>query len=432
MKLVVEGSELRGRVWIPGSKSHTIRSVALAALAEGDSEVLSPLVSADTLSAASSYQALGAQVDTADPRRWLVTGVGGEVAAPADVVDVGNSGTSLRFALGSGALLGEGMAVFTGDEQIRSRPCGPLVRSLNDLGARCWSTRGNGRAPLVVEGRLRGGKTTMEAVSSQYLSSLLINAPLAGGDSEIVLTKLNERPYVEMTLGYLDSQGVEYENDGWRRFLLRGGQGYSGFSRRVPGDWSSAAFFLVAGAVLDGDVEIMGLDVNDVQGDKAVVEMLRAMGAWVEVVDGVVLVRRSELRGVELDLNATPDALPALAVAGCFASGETRLVNVPQARLKETDRIAVMAAELKKMGAELEELEDGLVVRGGRGLQGAQVNGHGDHRVVMALSVAGMGATGRTVIDTAEAVRVTFPEYVSLMRGLGGRLEAWAEADGSK
>jgi len=420
MKVRASKSVLRGRAAMPGSKSHTIRAVAVASLAEGGSELMAPLVSADTTAAVTAYRALGAEIDCG--QTWRIQGTGGRLAVPEAVIDVGNSGTTLRFAVGSAALLEKGAAVFSGDGQIRSRPMGPLLASLNDLGAKCWSTRGNGMAPVVVEGKMGGGETSIEAVTSQYVSSLLVNAPLAQRDTIIKVSKLNERPYVQITLDYLDEQGIGYENDGMERFVIRGGQGYKAFRKRIPADYSSATFFLGAGAILDGEVVLEGLDFDDAQGDKAVVDMLKAMGADITVSKNEVVVRSSELAGVELDLNATPDALPALAVVGCFAEGRTTLVNVPQARLKETDRIKIMAEELGKMGAKVQELPDGLVVERSD-LHSAALRGYGDHRVVMALALAGMAVEGVTEIDTAESVAVTFPTYVELMQALGADME---------
>ncbi len=420
MKLSVTQSSLHGRLAIPASKSHTIRAVVLAGLAEGDSEIIAPLDSADTRSAADCYRAMGARIEYGPT--WRIRGTGGNLQAPEKAIDVGNSGTTLRFAMGSAALLAKGAAQLTGDAQIRSRPVGPLLRSLNDLGAKCTSTLGNDKAPVIIEGRLRGGRTAIEAVTSQYLSSLLINTPLADGDSEIEVTRLNERPYVEITLRWLDEQGISYERQGMERFRIKGGQAYRSFRKRVPADFSSATFFLCAGAILDADITLTGLDFSDAQGDKAVVEILQRMGADIEVADDEVRVRPGRLRGSQIDLNATPDALPALAVVGCFAEGQTRLFNVPQARLKETDRIAVMAQELTKMGAEIEELPDGLAIRPAK-LHSAELTGRDDHRVVMALSLAGMAVAGQTTIDTAEAVRITFPQYVRLMRHLGAKIE---------
>jgi len=404
---------------MPGSKSHTIRAVAIASLAEGESIIESPLSSSDTLSAVKCYRRLGAQIQC--DANWRILGAAGRVHVPDDIIDVGNSGTTLRFGLGSAALLAEGAAVFTGDQQIRNRPAGPLLASLNDLGAHCFSSRSNGKAPVVVQGTLTGGQTNIEAVTSQYLSSLLINTPLAVRDTVINVTKLNEQPYVEMTLKYLDEQKIDYTNENFKRFRIKGGQSYRGFRRRIPADFSSATFFLCAGVILEGEVVLEGLDFNDPQGDKAVVDFLRLMGADIKIAGSTVTIKQGELKGVDIDLNATPDALPALAVTACFAQGTTRLYNVPQARLKETDRIAVMAQQLKAMGADITEHPDGLTIKPAR-LHAADLQGYDDHRVVMALSLAGLALEGETTIDTAESVAVTFPDFVKLMQSVGAEM----------
>ena len=418
MRLVVEPSTLAGTARVPGSKSHTIRALAIASMAKGVSQLRRPLDSLDTRACVGVCRGLGARVETAET--WVVEGFGGQPTCPEDVLDVANSGTTLRVGLGMAAL-GQDWAVFTGDEQVRSRPSGPLLEALEALGARAFSTRGNGRPPIVVRGPLRGGKAEVACPTSQYLSSLLLACPLAQDDSEIVVTELNERPYVEMTLAWLDSQGIRYEREGFERFIIPGGQAYKPFEREIPGDYSSATFLFCAAAVTGSEIKVAGLDPDDTQGDKAVLDILAAMGAEVRwEADGVV-VRGRELRGGDFDLNATPDALPALAATACFASGTTRLLNVPQARIKETDRIAVMHRELAKMGGRLEELPDGLVVTG-TALHGAAVDGHGDHRVVMALALAGLGARGRTEVAGAEAAAVTFPEFVPLLQGLGARI----------
>ena len=423
MELVVERSRLSGSARIPGSKSHTIRALAIATLADGTSELRAPLESLDTEACVRVCRGLGADVSRGEA--WRVTGTGGAPACPADVLDVANSGTTLRVAL-TMAALGEGWSVLTGDAQIRVRPAGPLLEALRGLGAEAFSTRGNGCAPIVVRGPLRGGKVALACPTSQYLTSLLLGCPLARGDSEIEVTELNEAPYVEMTLGWLDAQGIRYERDGLRWLRVPGGQAYHAFQRAVPADFSSATFFLVAAAATGSELTLLGLDPADTQGDKAVVDMLAAMGAEVAWEADGLRVRGRGLRGAELDLNATPDALPALAVAGCVAEGETRLVNVPQARIKETDRIRTMREELTKMGARVAELPDGLVVQGGA-LRGAAVNGHADHRVAMALAVAGLAAEGPTRVATAEAIGVTFPTFVELMDGLGARLARRAD-----
>ena len=414
-------SVLRGRVCIPGSKSHTIRAAAIAALAPGRSRIEAPLDAGDTRSAANVFAGLGASVEFT-PDHWRVAGTGGRPQPPHDVLDVGNSGTTLRTAMGACALLTDGLAVLTGDEQIRRRPAGPLVQSLCDLGADVRSTRNNGCAPLVVAGRLRGGTTTLDAVTSQYLTSLLLCTPLADGDTTIHVARLNEQPYVHMTLDWLDRQGIRYTHDDLREFHVPGGQQYTAVDRRIPADWSSATFFLAAGAIGDNDATVSGLDVNDTQGDRAVLAYMRQMGARVEVGDDGIRVRPGQLTGTELDLNATPDALPMMAVLGCFARGRTTLANVPQARLKETDRIAVMCEELTRLGAAVRELDDGLVVEESP-LHGGVVDGRGDHRVVMALAVGGTAGTGPTTIRTAESAQVTFPTFFAAMTSLGADMD---------
>ncbi|HCU37962.1 MAG TPA: 3-phosphoshikimate 1-carboxyvinyltransferase [Armatimonadetes bacterium] len=418
MDLHVSGSQLRGRAAMPASKSHTIRAAAIAALAEGRSTLVRPLASADTEAALRAVSALGARVE---PRAEAVDilGVGGRPQA-GGAIDVANSGTTLRV-MSAVAALAAGTTHLTGDEQIQSRPIGPLLEAITQLGAEAVCDRGNGCAPVTITGPMRGGSCEIECRTSQYLTALLIGCPLAPDDTHIDVTLLNERPYVSLTLDWLDRQGIEYRHTDLMQFDIPGGQSYRPFERVVPADFSSATFFLCAAAVTGSEITLLGLDFDDPQGDKAVVEYLRRMGAQIDI-DGLELtIRGGPLTGGHFDLNSTPDALPAMAVTACFAQGETVLANVPQARIKETDRIAVMALELGKMGARVDQLEDGLVVTGSP-LTGARVGGHGDHRVVMALAVAGLAAQGETTIDTAEAMAVTFPDFVELMRSLGAEM----------
>ena len=454
MKLIVRKSRLRGTVSIPASKSHTIRAVAIASLAAGQSLVRSPLNSGDTQAAVACYRALGAEIDTSVPKLWKVIGTGGKIIPPKETIDVLNSGTTLRIAMGSAALAQPSQTItFTGDEQIQSRPIGPLMNSLEDLGAKCKSLKNNGKAPVQITGKLAGGKTSIAATTSQYLSSLLLCTPLAASDTEIDVTLLNEPDYVQMTLDWLDKQQIEYENQQMRKFKVKGHQSYKAFDATIPADFSSATFFLCAAALVADEVTLLGLDFTDSQPDKAVVDYLKAMGADIRIEPNSVTIKAAPLKGVELDLNRTPDALPAMAVTAVFAEGETRLVNVPQARGKETDRIKCMAEELKKMAVDVEELPDGLIIRGesqvtshprfrgdrlapakagGRGTNRPSsivrrpsflMDGRSDHRIVMALSLAGLAMDGPCVIDTAEAMNVTFPNYVELMKSIGADMK---------
>lgn len=419
MDLTVEKSALRGAVDIPGSKSHTIRAVAIAALADGDSEIRSPLESADARAAFSAYRAFGATI-TEEDNLWRVTGTGGAPRVPDNVIDTANSGTTMNIALGTAALVKGGLVVLTGDAQVRRRPCGPLAQALNDLGASVRATRGGACPPYVVEGPIKGGTTTFEAMTSQYVTSLLLNGVLAEGDSTILVPLMHEKPYVTMTLDWLARQGVKVTyNEDYSEFHVPGGQRYLPVRRRIPGDFSSATFFLCAGAFPGNDILCQGLDMTDTQGDKAVVDYLRQMGATIEVGEEGIRVTSDGLTGCEIDLNATPDALPMMAVLACFAQGTTRLVNVPQARLKETDRIAVMRAELTKLGANIEELPDGLIIHESK-LTPGHVESHDDHRVVMSLAMAATQIPGTTTIHAAEAMNITFPTFTQAVQNLGG------------
>lgn len=418
MNIMVEPSRLQGSIDIPSSKSHTIRAVVIASLAEGTSRIRNPLDSGDTRSAVNGGRALGAEIETG--KDWVVKGVGGSPRLTVPRIDLGNSGTSLRL-LTSAAALQDREAIFDGDDSLRTRPLQPLLDAVNNLGGSAHSLNGNGFCPVSVKGRMRGGRTGVSGVTSQFLSSLLISVPLLERDTEIHVATLNEKPYVEMTLAWLTEQGISYKQSGWESFFISGGQRYHPFDKQVPGDFSSAVFPLCAAAITSSRVLLRGLSMSDTQGDKHVFTMLSAMGASIQLTAEGILVSPGELTGTELDLNSTPDALPALAVVGCCARGETKLRNVPQARIKETDRIRVMATELSKMGASIEEMDDGLVIREST-LVGTRVHGYHDHRVVMALSLAGMVAEGATEVDTAESIDVTFPGYVEKMRALGARI----------
>ena len=423
MKLVVKKSRLKGTVTIPGSKSHTIRAVAIASLAGGQSLIHAPLDSSDTQAAVACYRALGAAIDPSDPKLWKVTGTNGKITPPKEIIDVGNSGTTLRIAMGSAALAPSGISTtFTGDEQIQTRPVEPLINSLNDLGAKCVSLKNNGKVPVEISGKLAGGKTTIDAFTSQYLSSLLLCTPLASEDTQIDVTLLNEPGYVQMTLDWLDKQQIEYENRQMRAFRIKGNQGYRAFEASIAADFSSATFFLCAAALIADEVTLLGLDFADSQPDKAVVDYLKAMGADIRVEANSVTVKAGQLKGTDIDMNKTPDALPAMAVTAAFAEGTTRLLNVAQARSKETDRIKCMAEELKKMDIDVEELSDGLVIRGGKPGP-AELHGWADHRIVMALSLAGLCMDDECNIETAEAISVTFPDYVELMQSIGANMK---------
>lgn len=427
MKCVARPGELHGEATIPGSKSNTTRAVVFATLAPGRSIIHNPVHSIDCYSTVEVCRSLGATIEV-NGEQWIVDGVGPEPKVPSDILNVGNSGTTLYIITAVGALLKNGYAVVSGDYQIRRRPSAPLVRALCELGATAFCTRPDiGAAPIVVGGPLVGGRTTLPGVNSQWLTPLLIVGPLTERGISVEVDNLQERPYIAMTLRWLDFLNVKFSNTDWRVFEVPGGQAYHSYEAWIPADWESACFPLVAAAITNSDITLYGLDISDPQGDKAIIRILQDMGADVEVRDGGkggIHVRGGRtLHGMEIDCGDIPDAPPILAVLGTQAEGRTVLYNLYASRLKETDRPRSIYEELLKMGGKLYwDNEDRLVIERSE-LHGASIDGRHDHRIVMATACAALCATGTTTITNAEYVRVSFPSFFEVMTSLGAPFE---------
>jgi len=438
----VSPSTVSGTARAPPSKSYTHRAILAAGLGEG-ATVRDPLLSADTRATARAVEAFGGAVDVADDANELdvaddaneldVAGVTGSPGTPADVVDCANSGTTMRLVTAVAGLV-DGTTVLTGDSSLRSRPQGPLLDALEQLGATARSTRSNGQAPLVVDGPMSGGSASIPGdVSSQFVTALLLAGALTDDGVTVALeTELKSAPYVDVTLDVLDAFGVhateiageaaaEGSVTGYR---VDGGQSYgpAGGEYRVPGDFSSTSYLLGAGAVAgDPSVTVEGA-VPSAQGDAAILDVIERMGVPVDWdrEAGTATVERSALSGVTVDVGDTPDLLPTIAALGAVADGDTRIENAEHVRYKETDRVSAMAEELSKMGASVTEERDALIVHGGdTDLQGATVDGRADHRVVMALAVAALAADGETTIRGSEHVDVSFPGFFDALADLG-------------
>ena len=416
MKIKVKKSQLNGTISVPSSKSHTIRALAIATAAEGKSKIHNPLISEDTIAARNAAELIGAKITVAEGL-WKVHGTGGDFIKKANTIDMQNSGTSLRIFAGLAATANFPVT-FDGDNSLRTRPMGPLIDALQKLGVKITAT--NERCPLTISGPVKGGKTAIEGTSSQFLTSLLIALPLAEKDSYVKVFNLNEVPYIEMTLDWLCREGIEIEYpQDMSYFKIKGKQSYPSFEVTVPADFSTAAFPLAGAVLTQGKIKIRDLDFSDYQGDKAVFEFMKNMGADISTKRSVTEITADRvLNGQIFDLNATPDALPVMAVAGALSAGETSLLNCPQARIKETDRIKCMSCELRKMGAEITEFDDGMTITSST-LHGAEVESYGDHRIAMALTIAGMCASGETVINDADAAAVTYPSFVTDFQSLG-------------
>ncbi len=312
----VERSVVSGELFAPPSKSYTHRAILITALGPGG-VVKRPLLSADTRATISACEAFGAKISLNEEVE--IQGVSGSLRTPEDVINVLNSGTTLRFCSAVAALT-DG-AVLTGDASIRSRPNGPLLSALNDLGATAFSIRNNGKAPLVIKGKMRGGTARLNGgVSSQFLSALLIAAPLARGDTTVVIEgHLKSRPYAEITLAMLAEAGVRVQA-GRQEFFVPGNQTYNLQGYTIPGDFSSASYPLAAAAVTGSEVTVKGI-LPSWQGDSAIIDILRRMGAevsWDRDL-GDLRIRGSDLRGVEVDASLTPDLVPTIAVLGAVA-----------------------------------------------------------------------------------------------------------------
>jgi 3-phosphoshikimate 1-carboxyvinyltransferase len=367
---------------------------------------------------------LGARIDTSNSQEWILEGVANQPKVPGCVLDAGNSGTGYYIMTAVASLI-DGTSVISGDYQICRRPAQPLIDSLNDLGAHVFSTRSAGVAPLVIKGPLKGGRTSLPGINSQWLTPLLIAGALSREGIVVTEDNLMERPYIDMTMAWMKLAGAVCSHKNYDEFHVPGGQRYKAFITHVPADWGSSGYPMIAAAITDSRVTFAGMDPDDFAGERRYPYILQEMGARVSFSDSgrtVTVEGGSDLRGIEIDCSGTPDAVPILAVLGCKAKGKTVLKNIGASRLKETDRTRSIKEELTRMGGKLEEAPDRLTIYHSE-LKGADIDGRHDHRIVMATAVAALTAKGTTTIDHAEYVKVSFPNFYEVMRELGARIE---------
>jgi 3-phosphoshikimate 1-carboxyvinyltransferase len=419
MDVIVKATDfLSGEVKAPPSKSYTHRAIMMAGLAEGTSKIHDPLLSADPLASINALRAAGAEINIKDSELEIM-GNSGEIKVPTGIVDVHNSGTTIRIMTSVFALCGEKVTL-TGDSSIQKRPMQPLLDALRQMGVETSSTNGN--PPVTIKGSIKSSTCKIRGdLSSQYISGLLMALPLARGDSRVEIEgELKSRPYLDLTFDMLTRFGGEVKNNDYKSFEIPGTQTYKATDYTVEGDYSGAAFILAAAVLTNSKVTVRNLFRESRQGDKKIVEILQKMGAELEIgKDSVTVNGCNSLNGVEVDLSQTPDLLPIMAVLGALAKGETRIYNVEHARIKECDRIDAMSQGLRKMGAEFKENPDGFIFRGVEMLKGTKLKTFNDHRIVMALAVAGLRAKGETLIKDAESVAVSFPNFIGAMCSLG-------------
>ena len=417
MKVTVERSEIRGRMIAPPSKSYTIRGLMCAALACGESQITRPLWADDTEAAARVLGNIGVGVERTK-EHWRVNG--GDFKSPVADLYCGDSAATLRFMTAIGSIV-PGRCCLTAGASLARRPVGPLVTALQQLGVDCSSK--DGLAPVLVNGgRLRGGEAELPGdVSSQFVSALLLVSPLAEEGMRIRLTSpLESKPYVSMTLDCMAKFGVKAESSVKMDNFYISKQAYHPASYEVGGDWSSAACFLALGAV-SGGMEVENLSPQSLQSDRVMLEFLRRMGAEVDVFPNTIKVKGSKLKALRADLSDSIDLLPTVAVLAAVAEGTSEFEGIGRARLKESDRVAAVREGLERMGVKVAEEKNRLSITGSK-LKSAAIDSHDDHRIAMAFSVLGTLA-GNTVINGAECVNKTFPEFWAILRNIGGRLK---------
>ncbi|GFD82586.1 3-phosphoshikimate 1-carboxyvinyltransferase [Tenacibaculum sp. KUL118] len=415
-------AKVSGEVNVPGSKSLSNRSLLLAALAEGETELTNLLDSEDIEHMLNALTKLGIHYRlSGDKTQCVVQGNGGafNVAEPLELF-LGNAGTAMR-PLCAALAASNVDTVLTGEPRMEERPIGDLVDALREANAEVTYLKNEGYPPLQIKGKtLNGGEMSVDgSVSSQFLTALLMAAPLFSGDVTIrIKGELVSKPYIDITLDTMAKFGVTVKNDSYQTFTVSGDAKYVAPGKfMVEGDASSASYFLAAGAIKGGTVRVTGIGQNSIQGDIRFADVLEAMGAKVVWNDEYVEITGAPLKGVNMDMNHIPDAAMTIATTALFAEGPTTITNIYNWRVKETDRLAAMAAELQKLGAKVEEGHDYITVWPTDSLKHAEIDTYNDHRIAMCFSLVALSDTPVTINDPG-CTRKTFPDYFTRFKTL--------------
>ena len=417
--------KLNGKVQVPTSKSQTHRAILCAAMASGLSKIENVVLSDDISATIEAAEAFGAEITKMDGKRngklfdLRVSG-SGRLVKTRKKIDCRESGSTLRFALPLALTTGEQFE-FVGHGKLPSRPMEAYYKIFREKGIKYETV--NGELPLTVKDKLKAGIYSLEGnVSSQYVTGLLLALPLLDGPSKIVLkSPLESVNYVDITLQVQESFGVLIQRDGYKSFYLEK-QNYRSADVVMEGDYSQAAFWMVAG-LIGQELEIEGLKVDSAQGDRVVVELLLAMGGRLHRDENILKAERSSLKSIKMDASDCPDLVPIMALAATLAEGTTRIVNAERLRHKESDRLRATSVELKKLGAKIMETEDGLIIEGVKALKGGvRVWSHNDHRIAMALAVAATVCQKPVIIEGMDAINKSYPNFLEDFKELGGKI----------
>ena len=412
-------NKVEGTIKAPASKSYSHRAFIAAALAEGQSILYDPLYSEDTVATLEACEKLGALFQRY-PDKCIVQGTAGYIRTPENVVDVKNSGTSVRILSSIAAIAPRAnFTIFTGDESLRKRPMQDLMDALENLGVYVLSSQNNGTPPIIVKGGFDGGETDINgSVSSQFISSILMAAPYSKNPVTLnVRGTFVSKPYVSMTLSVMSKFGINYEYDTtnvpeYSSYYIEP-QKYEATEYTIEGDYSSSSYLIAAAAMLPSDIIIKNLYADSMQGDKIILDIVEKMGANVEISDNQVhITSDGNLKAYDINLEIAPDLLPTVAILMAQADGTSVISGVEHARYKETDRVHNCALELENVGVEVEEKIDGIVIKGKP--TGGTVDSHLDHRFVMAFYVLGL-KIGNINIKDAACYDVSFPNFLELM-----------------
>lgn len=407
-------ARVNGTINLPGSKSVSNRALLIAALAHGTTVLTNLLDSDDVRHMLNALSALGVHYTLSEDRtRCEVTGINGPFKATSSLtLFLGNAGTAMR-PLAAALCLGNNDIVLTGEPRMKERPIGHLVDALRQGGADIDYLEQNDFPPLHLHGGFTGGDISVDgSVSSQFLTALLMAAPLAPKDTRITIQgDLVSKPYIDITLHLMKIFGVEVENQNYQCFVVHGGQRYhSPGHYLVEGDASSASYFLAAAAIKGGTIKVTGIGRNSVQGDIRFADVLEKMGATIAWGEDFIACTRSQLNAIDMDMNHIPDAAMTIATTALFANGTTTLRNIYNWRVKETDRLFAMATELRKVGADVEEGHDYIRVTPPAHLTHAEIATYNDHRMAMCFSLLALSDTPVTILDP-KCTAKTFPDY---------------------
>lgn len=414
------GQYLRGSIPIPPSKSLSHRAVIAAGLAQGESVISHIIYSVDIEATIKTMVQLGAKVSRSKDS-LKIRGNGGHIKTPDSALNCRESGSTLRFMVPL-AMLGHRPVTFCGEGALVGRPLGPYLEIFQDQGL---DYDYSGQLPLRVKGPLKPSHYTVAGhISSQFISGLLLSLPLLDAPSTItVLEPFESREYVTLTLDVLKAFGIEVSQDGYT-YTVPGNQCYRASNYRVEGDYSQLAFWLVAGLV-NGEITCQGICPDSKQGDRAILQIIHAMKGTYSFEGLDLTIGKQTLKASVIDGAQCPDIIPVLAVLAAVTPGQTRIINASRLRIKECDRLHAITTELRALGADINELEDGLIIEGKTHLKGGHVKGWNDHRIVMALAVASLACTADVYIQGSEAITKSYPHFWEHFRQLGGHVNEW-------